>query len=366
MAAGILFGGEWKHAAYAGWQAIPFAALAVLAYWGDERWWARPIALIGLCVVVFGAAALLAFVSLVVALAGSLPETRSEEIPATTFMSVVVRLLVMCLGLGGAVLIAAAGLIPFVRRSLARVLPIDPHSFVHAIALVAVVALSLVSILPLLVLAAPPFLTLVVIMLEQGEDLTDGRGTTGMLLDELYGLVWLVPCTVFAVGYGIRRTLSESLQRLGLVRPSVWQVAAALGLAVAMVLAVAVLSPAIDWTWDALGWPKTDVDSFEHLVAHFFSPLGALVIGIVAGLGEELAVRGVLQPRLGIWLSNAFFTSCHALQYHWDSLLGVFLIGLVLGVIRKKTNTTTSAITHGTYDFLLIMAAVLQIPGFTE
>ena len=39
------------------------------------------------------------------------------------------------------------------------------------------------------------------------------------------------------------------------------------------------------------------------------------------------------------------------------------LLGLVLGLVRKKTNTTTSAIVHGTYDFLLIAAAALQIPS---
>jgi membrane protease YdiL (CAAX protease family) len=73
----------------------------------------------------------------------------------------------------------------------------------------------------------------------------------------------------------------------------------------------------------------------------------------------------VLQPRLGILLSNLFFTAMHALQYHWDALLLVFVIGMALGLIRRRTNTTTSAIVHGTYDFLLIMAAVLGIPWFS-
>ena len=68
-----------------------------------------------------------------------------------------------------------------------------------------------------------------------------------------------------------------------------------------------------------------------------------------------------MQPRLGILLSNLLFTALHAWQYNWDGLLSVFLIGLVLGVIRKKTNTTTSAVVHGTYDFTLIMLTYYQI-----
>jgi len=83
------------------------------------------------------------------------------------------------------------------------------------------------------------------------------------------------------------------------------------------------------------------------------------VIGITAGLGEELAVRGALQPRLGILLSNLFFTSLHALQYNWDSLLVVFVVGLICGLVRKRTNTSTSAIVHGVYNFTLIMLSLV-------
>ncbi len=46
--------------------------------------------------------------------------------------------------------------------------------------------------------------------------------------------------------------------------------------------------------------------------------------------------RGVLQPRLGFLLSNVFWVSLHAGQYNWDGLLGVFVTGLLLGLLRKK------------------------------
>ena len=41
-------------------------------------------------------------------------------------------------------------------------------------------------------------------------------------------------------------------------------------------------------------------------------------------------MRGVLQPRLGILLSNLLFTAMHAYQYNWDGLLSVFASGLAL------------------------------------
>src|SRR5207249_2596266 len=139
-----------------------------------------------------------------------------------------------------------------------------------------------------------------------------------------------------AVGYGIRRNLWQALERLGLVRPTWRQVAMAVGLAVVLAFVFNdVLDPGIDRLWTWMGWPKTDEKALEQLLGSFFNPLGALVIGVAAGLGEELAVRGVLQPRLGIWLSNLFFTAMHAFQYNWDALLSVFIAGLILGLIRK-------------------------------
>jgi len=81
----------------------------------------------------------------------------------------------------------------------------------------------------------------------------------------------------------------------------------------------------------------------------------ATIAAVVAGFGEELVFRGVLQPRLGILLPALMFTAVHALQYNFDALLQVFFLGIVFGVIRRRTNTTTSAIIHGGYDFVLLL-----------
>ena len=84
---------------------------------------------------------------------------------------------------------------------------------------------------------------------------------------------------------------------------------------------------------------------------------GALVVGVCAGLGEELLVRGVLQPRLGLLLSNALFTAMHAGQYGWDMLLVIFFVGTAFGLVRKY-RSTISALVHGLYDAVLILLAV--------
>ena len=103
----------------------------------------------------------------------------------------------------------------------------------------------------------------------------------------------------------------------------------------------------------------TGEKAYEVMFKAFISPFGAMVIGVTAGFGEEVLVRGILQPRLGILLSSLFFTALHAYQYNWDALLSVFLFGLTLGLIRKKTNTSVCVIVHGGYDFVLTMIAAL-------
>src|SRR5262249_10231231 len=167
-----------------------------------------------------------------------------------------------------------------------------------------------------------------------------GRSVSGQLLDTIYSLVWLVPAALIAVGFPRWRSLRGALDRLGVVRPTGSLVALAAGIAVALALASAVLDQAIGFVWRAAGWPTTDTSSLEQLMAYTLSPLGAVVVGLSAGIGEELAVRGVLQPRLGLLLSNLFFTSLHAFQYGPDALLGVFLIRLVLRPLPPATHPT--------------------------
>lgn len=359
--AAYALGGELWQIMAAGLQTIPFTILALLAYLGIDRDWAKALtllwlaALVGLTglVGVLLSFAILADLPLGAANVGSFSLNLAGD-DAFRLVSILVASIV-------AVGVAALGFLPAVRRRLSRILPIDPASFVHMVALVAVVAFTLLDIVPLIILGAPPLLTLVADATQQGANFASGDAS-GQLRSTVYGLIWTMPGTILAVGYTVRRSLREALTRLGLVRPTLRQVLVGIGAAVLLAAGAQILGYAIDQLWGALGWPKTDNEAFSELLAFAFSPLGAVIIGVTAGLGEESALRGVLQPRLGILLSNLFFTSLHAFQYNWDSMLVVFLVGTALGLIRKRTNTTTSAITHGLYNFILIMLTVL-FPG---
>jgi membrane protease YdiL (CAAX protease family) len=207
---------------------------------------------------------------------------------------------------------------------------------------------------PLLVLGQPPLTALAAL---------DGADSKLVELSQpvyaqLYPLCWLIPVSVLAVGYGIRRTLSQALERLGVVWPTLRQVAGAVGVAVLLVGAAALSGWIIETVWTEMGWPRTDQKAFGQLMGQFLTPTGAIIVGVSAGVGEELVVRGVLQPRIGLIWSNLLFTALHAGQYHWDLLLVILILGLFFGLVRKHGNTTMSAIAHGLYDVLIIFLAM--------
>lgn len=359
---GVIAGGEAASFAEASLESLPFAPLAVLAYLGLQRRWARYVALVWLALLMAGFAVLglaSAFSALLVP--SSTPQSMSLVPGAGGKLAL--------LGLGDlvAILVGSVCLLPAVRRALARLLPLDPGSFVHTVALSAVVSIALLSVLPLAVVGQPPLIAAASLLLSEG-----GAGqlnSPAMLRSTVYGLVWILPVAFVCVGYGIRRNLRQAAARLGLVVPSPRQIALGVVLAVGLVVAVQVLSLGVDWVWRTMGWPRTGGESFDRafnsLLAAYMSPIGAVVLAVTAGLGEELAIRGVLQPRLGIVLSAIFFASLHGFQYYWDGLLTVFVLGLALGVIRQRSNTTVSAIAHGLYDFILvvIMLVGVSMPG---
>lgn len=361
--AGIAFGKPYgEYAARfgsAGLQSLPFLLLALLAYPGDYRpefkmitvfYW---VLLVGM---VCASCVMIAALALIDAPAFEAFQKPQKGPPAFDKLfppAALGQLAIVTLGALLAVLLGVLAYLPPVRKLVARVLPIDPDSFVHGTALATVVAMTVALAVPLTVLNDAPFLMFINNF--KNTDAFKELGQQDQRIDSLFGLAWLVPCAILAVGFPLYRTFGEALRRVGLVVPSVAQLAFGLFAAVALVgVMTYAVDPATTWVWDRYGWPKTDVKAFGELMKAVVNPLGAVAIGVSAGLGEELFARGVLQPRLGVLLSNLLFTMMHALQYNWDGLLSVFIIGMILGVIRKYSNTTTSAIVHGTYDFILI------------
>jgi membrane protease YdiL (CAAX protease family) len=270
--------------------------------------------------------------------------------------------LTVALSVGGISLLGALGLlINGTWATLANRLGghVDPEDFRHAQAMVGLVAASTLAFVPMIALAgqAPALL-----MADTDPEFF-GRGRTdgGQLLDLVYDLAWTIPLALLLVGVPLRRTLRQALDRLG-VRP-LGPRGLLIGVAAAGVLWVA--GTALDYVtyavWGATGWPRTDPELVDRLMGVAMSPLGAVVAAVAAGLGEELLMRGVLQPRFGWLLPNLAFTAAHAFQYNLDALLGVFVLGALLAAIRHRWSTSEAIVAHTVYDLVLFLGFSIDL-----
>jgi len=332
-------------------QVAPFVVLAVFTHLSEDS---RPLRFLT-ALLLLGIVASLVLLSLLLGVIAVVPLEDFEsgvlppQLGPTAFA---------LLGLGSLFgLVSLVGFARPFRERLARVLPLDPDSFVHAVGLVLVLALILVPSVPLIVNGAPPFLS------EHLLPLYAGQSPDELARTQIYSLLFIIYGSFLAVGLFFRRTFAETLERLAFVRPTASQVLFGLGMSVALVLGIGLLDRAIAEIWQILGWPGTDQEAYALLFSGMLTPVGAVTAAVSAGVGEELAVRGVLQPVFGIVLSSLVFAALHAWQYSWDALLSVFLAGLAFGWIRRRANTTTSAIAHGAYDLVLLAALAAGIAG---
>ena len=166
-------------------------------------------------------------------------------------------------------------------------------------------------------------------------------------------LVGYVLLALGGVGCWIRRDLRQSLERLGLkpvtLRHGGVIVAGALALFVLNAGAEAFQHRFLPGLW------KLDHE-MTQVIARAMTPGRVILLGLSAGVGEEITLRGGLQPRLGIGLTALLFAALHV-QYSWFGMVLVFTLGVALGLVRKHASTTAAIIVHGLYDVLAVFTS---------
>ncbi|NOT35678.1 MAG: CPBP family intramembrane metalloprotease [Candidatus Eisenbacteria bacterium] len=173
---------------------------------------------------------------------------------------------------------------------------------------------------------------------------------TASFVGTLLGMVLL---SLGAVGAFVTRDLRGSIARLGLRQLRAWDpVVVVLGVA-----ALLALNTGVEWAqqawFPAAGLHDRRVTEF---IANPLSRLEMVMLGLSAGIGEELALRGALQPRLGILVTALLFGSLHV-QYSWVGMIAIVLFGLLFGVVRRATSTTVVILMHVIYDLIAVMGA---------
>ena len=176
---------------------------------------------------------------------------------------------------------------------------------------------------------------------------TSGRPLleAGSLVSQLVGEVALA---VAAVGLWVTRDARAVRERLGLERMTVreWFIAV-IGLGVVLLLNSGM--EAIEHARFPALW-ATD-QQMGRMIAGDMNLAAGILLGVSAGVGEELLVRGALQPRAGlVWASVLF--ACGHVQYTWFGMLTILLLGISLGIVRSRANTTTAIVVHALYDMV--------------
>lgn len=172
----------------------------------------------------------------------------------------------------------------------------------------------------------------------------------------LYNGIALVGLAVCGVGILVTRKPKEVLARLGLVKPQPWMV----GLALLGVVATF----AYDYSWSLVTHPMQggmegkltnyNLGAFDTGGGAGPSVLLAISTALCAGIGEEVLMRGAVQPALGILPAAIMHGVLHAQFQHAPILiLQVALWSTMIGILRRYTNTTTTLICHVTFNFLM-------------
>jgi membrane protease YdiL (CAAX protease family) len=166
---------------------------------------------------------------------------------------------------------------------------------------------------------------------------------------------------VAGVGLFIRRDAAAAAARLGLTRPTWWQISIALagaGAFFAFIQAADYLSHI--WTAQVAG----QVDkTTQHVFGGLGDPIGIAALALLPGICEEILFRGALQPRLGLLATAALFTSIHT-QYGLSfDAIAVLVVAIGLGAIRKYANTTTSCVCHVSYNLLAGIGIASSLTG---
>lgn len=226
-----------------------------------------------------------------------------------------------------------------VRAWVARYIhSLRPESSVHA------VALALFTMVFLFQLGSQ-------LAIDQVKSLGTSGGSPSLFFIVASNQLPMVCVAIAGVGYLVRRGLGATLERLGVNWPGFRWILAALGVAVGLVM--------MGFLFDiAMGYftPQQSKDiqqTSSVLLKNVNTIYLFIVLGLAAGIGEELLFRGAVQPVFGIIPAALLFAALHT-QYGISlATLEIFLLGCVLGLLRRRAGTTAAMVAHASYDIII-------------
>lgn len=163
---------------------------------------------------------------------------------------------------------------------------------------------------------------------------------------------------VIGVGFGVRRNLAQTLKRLGLEMPTVEQLAVGFGVVILLFIFIVVV--AVVWQGIVSDETFEEQNQASDALSNSIGTLWmAFLISMMAGVGEEIAFRGALQPIFGLWPTSILFALFHMQYTLTPATLIILVVALSFGWLRRKYNTTIAILAHFLYNFVQLALAVL-------
>jgi len=218
------------------------------------------------------------------------------------------------------------------RKIIAEFIPINPDSVVHTTGLV--FAFILIGF---------------TMFGESPEELQISE------LDIITQDLLLIVIALVGIGIFIRRNPEECIKRLKLTIPTPKHII----IGIALIPIFFILATAFEYIIYYFN-PESlaEIEKITEMMFSNMTLLFAITASIAAGVSEEILFRGAIQPRFGIPFTAFLFAVVH-IQYSalWV-LIELFIIGILLGLLKRKTNTTTCIITHAGYNFVVFLSLI--------
>ena len=221
----------------------------------------------------------------------------------------------------------------------------DPDSSVHLTALVLILVIT--------VYAVASFVLQGGISGFAEEIETSGIGVG----DVIFQAVLEVVIALLGVGLAIRRTPQQTFERLGLRVPTSRDIIWGIGIGVLFIFVLGVFGS----IWEALTPEQqlAEQTAAAEQISQAFATLPlAFVMASSAAIGEEIWIRGSLQPIFGIPISSIFFVLLHTQYTLTPATLIILVLSLGLGWLRRRESTTASIIAHFVFNFVPLALAV--------
>lgn len=224
----------------------------------------------------------------------------------------------------------------------------NAHSAVHNVALVLMLAVTVYVIAAL--------------VLEGGvSGLAESMQENGLeISDAVFQAVLEVVIALLGVGFAIRRDVPQTLRRLGLRVPTLHDIGWGVGMGIVFWLALLV----VEVVWVSLVSPEVlqeQTAAAEQMTGAFSTLPLAFALSLSAAVGEEIWLRGALQPVFGIVLTSVFFTVLHIQVAFTPAMLVIFALSLGLGWLRRRGSTVTAIIAHFVFNFVQLGLASLLV-----